>query len=109
PRAVGAGRRRAHRGRGPLPEQDSGPALARGVAGARGSALPVSRVLLVGLGDVGIRAARQLVETDGIDRVLLAGHRNRAVSELAESLGDRAEASDFRPGDPLPEVDAVAC
>jgi hypothetical protein len=66
-------------------------------------------VLLVGLGDVGIRAARQLVETDGVDRLLLAGHRNRGVAELAESLGDRAEASDFRPGDPLPEVDAVAC
>jgi saccharopine dehydrogenase-like NADP-dependent oxidoreductase len=69
----------------------------------------VSSVLLVGLGDVGIRAARQLVETDGIDRVLLAGHRHRGVEELAETFGDRAEASEFRPGDPLPDVDAVAC
>lgn len=69
----------------------------------------MSRVLLVGLGDVGIRAARQLVETDGIDRVLLAGHRHRTVAELAESFGDRVEASEFRPGDPLPDVDAVAC
>jgi siroheme synthase (precorrin-2 oxidase/ferrochelatase) len=66
-------------------------------------------VLLVGLGDVGLRAARQLVETDGIERVLLAGHRNRTVAELAETFGERAEASDFRPGDPLPDVDAVAC
>jgi hypothetical protein len=69
----------------------------------------VSRVLLAGLGDVGLRAARQLVETDGIDRVLLAGHRNRRVAELAETFGDRAEATEFRPGDPLPDVDAVAC
>jgi hypothetical protein len=69
----------------------------------------VSRVLLVGLGAVGVRAARQLVETDGIDRVLVAGHRHRGVAELAEAFGDRAEASEFRPGDPLPDVDAVAC
>lgn len=69
----------------------------------------MSRVLLVGLGDVGLRAARQLVETDGIDRVLLAGHRRRRVAELAETFGDRAEATDFRPGDQLPDVDAVAC
>jgi hypothetical protein len=69
----------------------------------------VSRVLLVGLGDVGLRAARQLVETDGIDRVLLAGHRHRRVVELAESFGSRVEAIEFRPGDPLPDVDAVAC
>lgn len=69
----------------------------------------MSRVLLVGLGDVGIRAARQLIDTDGVDRVLLAGHRNRRVAELAETFGDRAEATDFRPGDPLPDVDVVAC
>ena len=69
----------------------------------------MSRVLLVGLGAVGLRAARQLVETEGIDRVLLAGHRHRRVAELAETFGDRAEATDFRPGDPLPDVDAVAC
>jgi siroheme synthase (precorrin-2 oxidase/ferrochelatase) len=69
----------------------------------------VNRVLLVGLGDVGVRAARQLVETDGIDRVLLAGHRNRTVAELADTFGDRAEATEFRPGDPIPDVDAVAC
>jgi Shikimate / quinate 5-dehydrogenase len=69
----------------------------------------VSRVFLVGLGDVGVRAARQLVETDGIDRVLIAGRRHRHVAELAESFGERAETIEFRPGDPLPEVDAVAC
>jgi hypothetical protein len=69
----------------------------------------LSRVLLVGLGDVGLRAARQLVETDGVDRVLLAGHRQRGVAEIADRFGDRVEASEFRPGDPLPDVDAVAC
>ena len=66
-------------------------------------------MLLVGLGDVGVRAARQLVETDGIDQVLIAGRRQRHVAELAESFGDRAEPFEFRPGDELPEVDAVAC
>lgn len=63
----------------------------------------------MGLGNVGLRAARQLVETDGVDRVLLAGRRHRSVAELAETFGDRAEAVEYRPGDPLPEVDAVAC
>jgi siroheme synthase (precorrin-2 oxidase/ferrochelatase) len=69
----------------------------------------VRRVLLVGLGEVGLRAARQLIDTDGIDRVLIAGHRHRQVSDLAETFGKRAEAVEFRPGDPLPEVDVVAC
>ncbi|HEX4489904.1 MAG TPA: hypothetical protein VH914_01750 [Acidimicrobiia bacterium] len=69
----------------------------------------MSRVLLVGLGEVGVRAARQLVETPGVDRVLVAGHRHRRVDELVESLGTRAESIDFRPGDPIPNVDAVAC
>jgi Shikimate / quinate 5-dehydrogenase len=69
----------------------------------------VNRVLLVGLGDVGARAARQLVETDGVDRVYIAGRRHRRIEELAESFGERAEAIEFRPGDPLPDVEAVAC
>ena len=69
----------------------------------------MSAVLLVGLGKVGVRAARQLVDTEGIDRLLIAGHRNRGVAELAEAFGERAEVCDFRPGDELPEVDAVAC
>ena len=69
----------------------------------------MSRVLLVGLGEVGIRAARQLIDTEGIDRVLIAGHRNKGVAELAETFGAKAEAIEFRPGDPLPDVDAVAC
>lgn len=69
----------------------------------------MSRILLVGLGAVGVRAGRQLIETAGIDKVLISGHRNKAVAELAESFGERAEICDFRPGDELPEVDAVAC
>jgi hypothetical protein len=31
--------------------------------------------MVVGLGDVGVRAARQLIDTPGIDRVIVAARR----------------------------------
>jgi hypothetical protein len=69
----------------------------------------VATVLLDGLGAVGIRAARQLVDTPGLDTLLITARRSAHAAEIAASLGARAEAMELRPDDPLPVgVDAVA-
>lgn len=72
----------------------------------------MTSVLLAGLGAVGARAARQLVDTPGIDRVLLAGRgrdRRRATA-VAAAMAGRAEVCDWRPGDEPPDgVRVVAC
>ena len=67
----------------------------------------MTTVLLVGTGAVGVRAARQLVDTPSIERVLLA---SRGTPEgLAEMLGAKATATTHRVADAVPEgVDAVA-
>ncbi len=70
----------------------------------------MTTVLLVGVGAVGARAARQLVETPGVDRLLIADARPARVAEVAEAMGDKAEILDWQPGNALPAaVDAVAC
>ncbi len=70
----------------------------------------VTRVLLVGVGAVGGRAARQLVETPGVDELLLADARPKRASQVAELMGERASSIEWQPGTPLPDgVDAVAC
>lgn len=69
----------------------------------------MTTVLLVGIGEVGIRAARQLVDTPGVERVLLAGHESSRLARVADALGRGAEVVAFTPGDPIPQgVDAVA-
>jgi hypothetical protein len=69
----------------------------------------VSTVLLAGLGEVGVRAARQLVETDGIDELLVAVRPRTGVAATIESLGSRARRVDWTPGEDLfSGVDAVA-
>jgi hypothetical protein len=69
----------------------------------------MTTALVVGLGAVGTRAARQLVDTPGVDRVLLADRDDDHLAEVAEALGSRARGVDFAPGDPIPsEVDVVA-
>jgi hypothetical protein len=69
----------------------------------------LATVLLEGIGAVGIRAARQLVDTPGIDALLIAGRSAARAEEIAEALGDQAHAVELRPDDPLPDgVDAVA-
>ena len=68
------------------------------------------RVLVAGVGAVGTRAARQLVDTPGVDEVLLADVDRRRVESAAESLGEKALVDAFAPGDPIPSgVDVVAC
>jgi hypothetical protein len=69
----------------------------------------VSTVLLVGAGAVGARAARQLVETPGITRVLVADRRRNRADGVVGAMGRTAAACDWFGDEPLPEgVDAVA-
>jgi len=68
----------------------------------------VSTVLVVGLGEVGVRAARQLIDTPGVDRVLVAARRLEHAREVANALADGAEPYRLGRDDPFPEeVDAV--
>jgi hypothetical protein len=67
-------------------------------------------VLVAGVGAVGTRAARQLVDTPGVGAVLLAGTADDRLGRVAESLGPKAVVHGFAPGDPIPaDVDVVAC
>jgi hypothetical protein len=69
----------------------------------------LTRVLLEGLGAVGVRAARQLVDTPGIDSLLISARSGARGAEVAASLGAGAEAVELAAEDPLPSgVDAVA-
>jgi hypothetical protein len=68
------------------------------------------RVLIAGVGAVGTRAARQLVDTPKVTELLLADPDTDRVASVAEALGEKASVHAFAPGDPLPEdIDAVAC
>ena len=70
----------------------------------------MSSVLLAGLGEVGVRAARQLLDTDGIDRLLVADRHESHARETARALHDGAEAIELKPDSALPEgIDAIAC
>jgi hypothetical protein len=76
---------------------------------APSSADALATILLAGTGAVGIRAARQLVDTPGLDALLVAGRSSSQVDEIVEALGDQARAVPLCPEDPLPDrVDAVA-
>ena len=68
----------------------------------------MTTALVVGVGAVGTRAARQLIDTPGIDRLLLADRDDVQLAEVAEAFGPDAQAVDFAPGDPIPaDVDVV--
>jgi hypothetical protein len=67
----------------------------------------VSRVLLAGAGAVGARAGRQLVDTPGIDAVLVADRSADEARALADLLGASAEALAWPPPG-IADVDAVA-
>jgi hypothetical protein len=69
----------------------------------------VSTIWLVGVGAVGGRAARQLVETPELDRLLVTDTDAGRVAFVADLMGDKAEAVAWTLGDPIPDdVDAVA-
>ncbi len=68
----------------------------------------MTTALVVGLGAVGTRAARQLVDTPGIDCLLLADRDDVQLAELVDAFGPDAQAVGFAPGDPIPGgVDVV--
>jgi hypothetical protein len=69
----------------------------------------LATILLDGAGAVGVRAARQLVDTPGVDSLLVSARGSSRAEEVADALGDRAQPIELRPDDPLPDgVDAVA-
>jgi len=68
----------------------------------------MTRALVVGTGQVGTRVARQLVDTPGIDEVLLAGRDPKVVEQLRVAFNGRARAVAFAPGDEIPaDADVV--
>lgn len=70
----------------------------------------MSDLLLVGLGTVGLRAGRQLVDTPAVGRLLLADRDLHRAEKVAGMLGPKAEALRWSPGEPLPGgLAAVAC
>ena len=75
------------------------------MARAGGAGPPVSTVLLVGTGQVGIRAARQVVDTPGVTRLWVASRDGDRAAELAAIMGPVAEPS---PTDAVHVPDGVA-
>jgi hypothetical protein len=68
----------------------------------------VSTVLVVGLGEVGVRAARQLIDTPGVSRVIVAARRLEHARDVASALHDGAEPCRLGRDDPFPTgVDVV--
>jgi len=68
----------------------------------------MTRALVVGVGAVGTRTARQLIDTPGIDEVLLADRDAEQLADVAAAFSSDARAVDFAPGDPIPPgVDVV--
>src|SRR4051812_34223971 len=59
--------------------------------------------MVAGLGEVGVRAARQLIDTPGVDRVIVAARRLEHAREVAAALHDGAEAYRLDRDDPLPK------
>lgn len=69
----------------------------------------MTTVLLVGSGAVGRRTARQLAETDDVERILITDHSAAVAREAADAMGGRATVVDWSPDRPLPAgVDVVA-
>jgi len=69
----------------------------------------MTTVLLVGAGALGGRAARQLVETHGITRLLVADRRLPRAAAVASAMGPVAQVCEWFGDEPLPiGVDAVA-
>jgi hypothetical protein len=64
------------------------------------------RFAVLGLGAVGARLARQLVSTEGVERVVLREERRDRVVALGESLGDHAEVDLSRYDEPV-DADVV--
>jgi hypothetical protein len=69
----------------------------------------VTSVLVAGLGETGVRTARQLLDTPGVDRVFVAAATERQAESVAHALHDGAEPWVLDHDVDLPrEIDAVA-
>jgi hypothetical protein len=65
---------------------------------------------VVGVGEVGTRAARQLVDTAGFTSILLSDRDRARAAAVADALGPSARAIDYEPGDAIPsDVEVVVC
>src|SRR4029079_5882795 len=104
-RPLGGLHRDARRLGGAPQGSQRGSAFERWVARAVGAGPPVSSVLLVGTGQVGIRAARQLADTPGVTRLWVASRDGDRATELASIMGRIAEPN---PTDAVHVPDDVA-
>src|SRR5262245_22967191 len=69
----------------------------------------MSVVLVVGVGAVGTRAARQLIDTPGVEALLIADRDSVQAARVADALGPTARVVDFEPGARIPDdVDVIA-
>src|SRR3546814_15005786 len=85
----------------PGPSSSSAARLARRPPGGA----TMTSVLLVGAGAVGARAARQLVEADDVDEVVIVDPNGSRREAVVASPGDKAV--DGRWGAPVPATDTV--
>ena len=66
--------------------------------------------LVVGAGEIGTRAVRQLLDTSGFATVLLADRDLSRSQAAADALGRSVHAIEYTPGDPIPpDVEVIAC
>jgi Shikimate / quinate 5-dehydrogenase len=69
----------------------------------------VTSVLVVGLGETGVRTARQLLDTPGVDRVTVGARSAPRARAVAQALHDGAEAHVLDDEFTLPDgIDAIA-
>src|SRR5262245_5759959 len=87
PRTSRGVHRHARRAGRAIPGPERAAAIERRMARAGGAGPPVSSVLLVGTGQVGIRAARQLADTPGLQRLWIASRDADRSAELAAIMG----------------------
>jgi Oxidoreductase family, NAD-binding Rossmann fold len=70
----------------------------------------VTVVLVVGAGEIGTRAVRQILDTPGFATVLLADRDLSRAQAAADALGPAVHAIDYTPGDAIPpDVAVIAC
>jgi hypothetical protein len=63
--------------------------------------------MLVGAGAVGGRAVRQLAETEGVERVLVADRSATRAQAVQHAVGDRVAVIEWSPAQPIPSGVAV--
>jgi hypothetical protein len=70
----------------------------------------VTSVLVVGVGAVGGRCARQLIESEGVEHILLCDRDGERAASVAQAMGPAAEVVEWSPAQALPrDLAAVTC